>query len=128
MSLPTPDQVSPGAPPAKPGARDVSHTLHGPELSWLHLIVDGVLAPVFGSAQPSSAGDVGITAPPLRMPGHQLSAGDGVALLDPEGVTVAQLTVRSVDDDLVSGEVESRSGFTIVDHVDHRARRNHARR
>jgi sulfate adenylyltransferase len=62
-----------------------------------------------------------VTAPALEMPGHRLAPGDAVDLLDPEGVTVARLTVSGVQGQLVEGTVEQRSGFSIVDHNELRA-------
>jgi sulfate adenylyltransferase len=40
-----------------------------------------------------------------------------VDLLDPEGVTLATVTVDTVRDGWVSGSVRAQSGFSVVDHV-----------
>ncbi|HEX5017361.1 MAG TPA: adenylyl-sulfate kinase [Actinomycetes bacterium] len=84
------------------------HTLHGSDLSWVHLILDGVIGPEFTITDADLAPVIG----------------DRVDLLDPEGVTVAQLTITSVDGadgSELTGTVEPRSGFTLVDHLDLRA-------
>jgi sulfate adenylyltransferase len=63
-----------------------------------------------------------VRSPALAAPGLDASIGDSVDLLDPEGVTLARLTVNSYDGDRLAGSVEAVSGFSIVDHVGYRAR------
>ena len=98
-----------------------SHTLQGDDLSWLHLMLDGVLPSKYGlpanrSDQTSEASAQADVAATLTI--AEAAVGDHIDLLDPEGVTLASLTVAEVDGDNVGGPVERRSGFSIVDHVD----------
>jgi sulfate adenylyltransferase len=58
----------------------------------------------------------------LRVPEHSLEPGSELALLDPEGVTLASVSVEAVDGDWVAGPTTQRSGFSIVDHVALRGR------
>ena len=99
----------------------LQHTLQGDDLSWLHLMLDGVLPsryvlPANRSDQTSEASAQGEVAATLTI--DEAAVGDHIDLLDPEGVTLASLTVAEVDGDNVGGPVERRSGFSIVDHVD----------
>ena len=104
---------------SKSAAAPQQHTLHGPDLSWLHLILQGALSDRTSPAgTPASTADPAVLAPALRIEGHSLGMGDAVDLLDPEGVTLATLTVESSSGDHVGGMVHARSGFSIVDHVD----------
>ncbi|MFL6070186.1 MAG: adenylyl-sulfate kinase [Actinomycetes bacterium] len=57
-----------------------------------------------------------MSAPAPAMAEHRLTRGDTVDLLDPEGVTLARLTVTDVDGTNVAGTVAPQSGFSIVDH------------
>jgi sulfate adenylyltransferase len=100
-------------------AASTQHTLHGAELSWLHLMLLGALPMEFVDADPS---EPTVRAPALAVSELQASPGDTIDLLDPEGVTLAQLTVRSFDGHRLAGSIQARSGFSIVDHVAHRAR------
>lgn len=92
----------------------LQHTLHGDDLSWLHLMLDGVLPPRYELPAPD------VLHPTLR-PTHAVVGGD-IDLLDPEGVTLATLTVEAERKGWVSGPVRERSGFTLVDHVSLRTR------
>ena len=108
-----PVSATPGQPPtAQPTARRPTsqHTLQGPELSWLHLMLLGIIPAVY----PLDAA----ANPALRIPGHELTHGDSVDLLDPEGVTLASVTVDDTTETRVAGKVEARSGFSIVDNLD----------
>ena len=90
------------------------YTLHGPDLSWLHLMLVGALPLQY---RLSTASDTDrVFAPALEMQEHRLAPGDTVDLLDPEGVTLAELTVAAVKGRNVAGTVAPRSGFSIVDH------------
>jgi sulfate adenylyltransferase len=96
----------------------VQHTVHGADLSWLHLILLSVLPPTTGPADRAHSDDQVVRAPAFELAGNDLTPGDIVDLLDPEGVTLAQLTVESVEGSSVAGNVEPRSGFSVVDHTD----------
>lgn len=99
----------------------LQHTLHGDDLSWLHLMLEGALAPRYSPAQPAGGQRPGQPhVPMLEMPDQDLEVGDLVDLLDPEGVTLAQVTVERVEGSSVAGPVVERTGFSIVDHLDHR--------
>ncbi len=93
------------------------HTLHGDDLSWLHLMVEGALPAVYAL----STGSPAAPAPTLVIPDHQLTVGQQVDLLDPEGATLATLAVAAVDGPAVAGPVTVRSGFSIVDHLQYRS-------
>jgi sulfate adenylyltransferase len=94
------------------------HTIHGAELSWLHLVLLTVLPERTAAADsPTGSTDGEVQAPPFRIDEHGLAVGDAVDLLDPEGVTLATLLVESTSTDRVGGLVQPGSGFSIVDHV-----------
>ena len=97
----------------------LQHTLHGYELSWLHLILNGTLSPRYELAEPQLTQD-SISRPVLVIDGHDLRPGDSVDLLDPEGVTLARVLVQATAESSVAGSVSARSGFSIVDHLEHR--------
>ncbi len=112
----------------------LQHTLHGDDLSWLHLMLDGVLPSRYAipaevavqtADRTDSPDQSGSLAATLTVP--DAAVGDRIDLLDPEGVTLASLTVTDVHGDTVGGPVEKRSGFTIVDHVDLRVSRDEAK-
>jgi sulfate adenylyltransferase len=70
------------------------HTLHGDDLAWLELMVTGAY-PV-GYASPAEAAKSPTRVPVLRVPAEAADAARStgqLALLDPEGVTVASVTV-----------------------------------
>ena len=99
----------------------LQHTLQGDDLSWLHLLLDGVLPSRYGIPTDRATQTAGSDQPDslvasLRVP--NATVGNRIDLLDPEGVTLASLTVTEVDGDNVGGPVEKRSGFSIVDHLD----------
>ena len=94
------------------------HTLHGADLSWLHLMLLGSLTDRTAPATDPSPGAPEVRAPAFHIPSHVLDVGNTVDLLDPEGVTLAQLTVESTAPERVGGFVQQRSGFSLVDHID----------
>ena len=106
--------MSTSTPPAS--ATVPQHTLHGADLSWLHLMLEGALPMGY-----SLSGDPASGAPAPAVGSLTLGVGDQVDLLDPEGVTLARVTVSDIDGDRIGGAVEERSGFSIVDHTDLRA-------
>lgn len=89
------------------------HTLSGNDLSWLHLTLEAVL-PAHYRLPDDPAAEL---APTLHVADLSVRPGDTVDLLDPEGVTLATLTVSAVAGGWVAGSIDQRSGFTIVDHV-----------
>ncbi|MEO8107503.1 MAG: adenylyl-sulfate kinase [Actinomycetes bacterium] len=95
------------------------HTLHGDALSWLHLMLEGALSPAYVLPEPPTLEKTGAPCLAIAHPG--LVAGDTIDLLDPEGVTLAHVQVTATAGGWVAGSVEPRSGFSIVDHVEHRA-------
>lgn len=100
----------------------LQHTLHGDDLSWLHLILDGVIPAVYTLPDMSgTATDSTGAGPVLTIPAADLNPGDTVDLLDPEGVTLATVTVTRTSGDAVAGSVAERTGFSIVDHLEHRS-------
>lgn len=102
------DPPAPTSPPA-------SHTLtlHGNDLSWLHLMLEGVLAPRY-----HLGGLENLDGAPGPTCDVSVAPGDGLDLLDPEGVTLAHVIVTQAGAGQLAGSVEARSGFTIVDHTD----------
>lgn len=91
----------------------LQHTLHGDDLSYLQLMLDGALPARYLLPSP------GARVPTLLLP-ELLSQGDAateVDLLDPEGVTLATVTVDTVRDGWASGAVREQSGFSVVDHL-----------
>ena len=97
--------------------RTAHYTLHGADLSWLHLMLEGTLPAFYripGEEHP-------LFAPSLLVPGVAVQQGNLLDLLDPEGVTLATVTVSAAADDWVAGSVTERSGFSIVDHLDLRS-------
>ncbi len=100
----------------------LQHTLHGDDLSWLHLMLAGALPPTYPvPEQPDGRALNMQIRPALTLGDHGLVSGDTVDLLDPEGVTLARVTVESVVGSSVAGTVVESSGFSIVDHLDHRS-------
>ena len=98
------------------------HTLHGDDLSWLHLMLDGALPPTYALPDASPAAGEGTPpAPLLTVADNSLIPGDTLDLLDPEGVTLASVSVTATDGRSVAGTVTERSGFSIVDHLEQRA-------
>lgn len=100
----------------------VRHTVHGDDLSWLHLMLEGALPALY--PLPEHSGGARAQARPgpgLSVHGHDLSPGDRVDLLDPEGVTLATVTVDASAGNAIGGSVTERTGFSIVDHLEHRA-------
>jgi sulfate adenylyltransferase len=98
-----------------------TRTLHGDELSWLHLMLLGAIPARYEvpSQEPSRPAPVLLVASPdeLGSPGPG-STDARVDLLDPEGVTLASVEVEQVKDGFVAGAVRERSGFSIVDHIE----------
>ncbi len=92
-------------------------TLHGDDLSWLHLMLEGALP----AAYALSSGTTGLPAPTLTVPDGSLTPGRQVDLLDPEGATLATLVVEATDGPNIAGQVTPRSGFSIVDHLRYRS-------
>ena len=99
----------------------LQHTLHGDDLSWLHLMLEGALPPTYFAAEQPDGRAYTHLRPVLTVGDHGLVSGDTVDLLDPEGVTLARVTVENVVGSSVSGSVVERTGFSIVDHLDHRS-------
>ena len=95
-----------------------AHTLHGDELSWLHLVLAGALPARYRLPHDPSEP----SAPVLRVdePGNEqaVASGSQLDLLDPEGVTLASVAVDATEAGWVSGAVTERSGFSIVDNID----------
>ena len=94
--------------------RTAQYTLQGADLSWLHLILEGALPASYrlpGDPHPPFA-------PNLRVPEVAVQKGNLLDLLDPEGVTLATVTISAVADGWVAGSVSERSGFSIVDHLE----------
>lgn len=91
----------------------IQHTLHGDELSWLHLMLEGALPERYRVP----AADAPTFAPTLQVTGLPVQVGGRVDLLDPEGVTLASVTVTDVTHDWIAGPVTKRTGFSIVDHL-----------
>jgi sulfate adenylyltransferase len=87
------------------------HTLHGDDLAWLELQLSGLVP--LGYRLDGSG-------PRLRVPSGLVLPGDVVELLDPEGVTLATLSVTDVADlpegDHVAG---SPTVVTASAHADH---------
>jgi sulfate adenylyltransferase len=94
------------------GPTVIQHYLHGDDLSWLHLVLEGALPPRF--RLPDS--ETQLPAPVLRVPEYRVEPGFTLELLDPEGVTLATVAVEDTAGDCVAGAVTERSGFSIVDH------------
>jgi sulfate adenylyltransferase len=97
------------------------HTLHGDDLSWLHLMLEGALPATYVLPDASRAPTGGTPgAPVLTVSDNDVVPGDTLDLLDPEGVTLASVSVTATAGTSVAGSVTERSGFTIVDHREHR--------
>ena len=98
-----------------------SYTLHGQDLSWLDLMLLDAVPPRY--ELPGSQHLVA-TTPTLRVPTEvaQLARKHGeLALLDPEGVTLARLVVddvRSADESWLAGPVTIATGFQHMDQLD----------
>jgi sulfate adenylyltransferase len=93
--------------------RTAQYTLHRADLSWLHLILEGAVPASYrlpGDPNPPHA-------PSLQVPDVAVQKGHLLDLLDPEGVTLATVTVSAVTDGWVAGSVSERTGFSIVDHL-----------
>ncbi len=90
-----------------------AHTLHGDELAWLELMVTG--------RQPGRYGD-DPGGPQLVVPAGSATPGSMLSLLDPEGVTVGQLSVDAVtptpSGDRVTGTPTAGTPVSHPDHVD----------
>ncbi len=94
--------------------RTTQYTLHGADLSWLHLLLEGALPAAYRlPGEPSPA-----FAPSLLAPDVAVHPGNLLDLLDPEGVTLATVTISAASEGWVAGTVSERSGFSIVDHLD----------
>ncbi|MCZ3390161.1 MAG: adenylyl-sulfate kinase [Actinomycetia bacterium] len=92
--------------------RTARYTLHGADLSWLHLILEAALPASYrlpGEPNPPFA-------PSLLARDVAVKSGSLLDLLDPEGVTLATVAVSAASDGWVAGSVSERSGFSIVDH------------
>jgi sulfate adenylyltransferase len=87
------------------------HTLHGDDLAWLELQLSGLVPTGYGGF-----------VPPLVLPSLAVEPGDSVDLLDPEGVTLAQLRVTAAerlgDRTEVQGHPEAVTPFAHPDHRD----------
>jgi len=94
-------------------ARAAQHTLHGDDLSWLHLMLEGTLPAEYRLPDESTPP----FAPTLRVPDVQLKAGDLLDLLDPEGVALARIAISVSAEGWAAGPVTERTGFSIVDHL-----------
>jgi sulfate adenylyltransferase len=97
-------------------------TLHGDQLSWLHLALDDALPRRYRLPSDASAWP----APTLFTTDSTVDAGATLDLLDPEGVTLARLSVNEVESNAdgrwVAGDITIASGFSLVDHLSLRAR------
>lgn len=91
----------------------LQHHLHGDDLSWLHLVLEGVLPARYRLPDAQTE----VPAPVLRVPEHPVATGSTLDLLDPEGVTLARVAVEATLGEWVAGPVVAASGFSIVDHV-----------
>ena len=98
-------------------------TLHLDDLSWLDLMLLGALEPCYVIPVHQGA----VKAPSLRVPTALSQAAEGsLDLLDPEGVTLARVTIdkREASADpsqtWIAGPVEAVSGFSHLDNLDMR--------
>ena len=101
-----------------------AYTLHGDELSWLDLVLQGAVSPRYEA--PADDDAPGARQPSLRVSEavatEALAAGQ-LDLMDPEGVTLARLQVGGkVEDSMpwLVGEIAAMSGFEHHDHTDWR--------
>jgi sulfate adenylyltransferase len=99
-----------------------AYTLQGADLSWLDLVLQQLVDPHYRLPAPATGQ---AAAPQLAVPVEAVPAapsGDRLALLDPEGVTLATLTITSfaADGDRIwlAGPVTAQTGFQHLDHPD----------
>jgi len=104
------------------------HTLHGDQLSWLDLMLSGLVEPAFvlPSTNSRKLTATGASLPVDREVGVQAASAGAIDLLDPEGVTLATVEVSTVEagnDNVafVTGRVNKVSGFSHLDNLDLRA-------
>ena len=102
-----------------------AHTLHGDDLSWLHLMLDGALPARYrlpdDPTEPRATCSAGARSPRWQCRRSSLD------LLDPEGVTLASGDRGGRRRRLGRRHGRGASGFSIVDHVALRARRRRRR-
>ncbi|MEO8329689.1 MAG: adenylyl-sulfate kinase [Candidatus Nanopelagicales bacterium] len=102
-------------------------TLQGSELSWLDLMLEGGLPARYELPQPSGGSERPVAQASLAVPpavAQSASLTGTLDLLDPEGVTLARLTIeeqRAADTGgavWLSGPVEKVTGFQHLDQLD----------
>ncbi len=105
----------------------MNRTLHADELAWLELMLLGAYPRGYGVAGPErSVSPRRPVVPTLTVPAASVVVGDTIALLDPEGVRLADLVVESLAAspdgvDLVSGVPVAHTAFAHADYPDLRA-------